>query len=194
MSHGSLAGVFALCLMTSVPAAALDGLPLLFIENRGQSDPRVAFYIQSSEKSVYFTREGVTFYLHGAGKERFDAEGPRPAAYRVEEKPAAPRWAVKLDFVGANPALRLRGQDPMPGIVSYFKGSADRWHVDLPTYASLVYEEVWPGIDLEYAASGDRLKYTFVVQPAADPAQIQLAYRGGEVRVNGAGELEVETP
>src|SRR5687768_2877206 len=41
MKRGSLAGVFALCLMTCVPAAALDGMPLVFIENRGQSDPRV---------------------------------------------------------------------------------------------------------------------------------------------------------
>ena len=47
----------------SAPKAALDELPLYFIENRGQSDPRVAYYIQLADSGVYFTSEGVTFAL-----------------------------------------------------------------------------------------------------------------------------------
>ena len=46
-----------------------------------------------------------------------------------------------------------------------------------------------------YTGTGSRLKYTFLVQPGADPNQIQLAYRGAtEVRINEAGQLEVSTP
>ncbi len=42
-------------------------LPLYFIENQGQFDPRVAYYIQGGDKSIYFTGRGVTFALTGAG-------------------------------------------------------------------------------------------------------------------------------
>ena len=39
------------------------------------------------------------------------------------------------------------------------------------------------------------MKYEFVVQPGADPAQIQLAYRGASaVRLSAEGQLEVTTP
>ena len=68
-------------------------------------------------------------------------------------------------------------------------------HRGLPTYASLIYRDLWPGIDLLYTGTGSRLKYTFLVQPGADPNQIKLAYRGAsEVQINEAGQLEVSTP
>src|SRR3954469_22810724 len=43
--------------------ASLTTLPLYFIENQGQVDKRVAFYLQGRDKSVYFTRDGLTFVL-----------------------------------------------------------------------------------------------------------------------------------
>ena len=46
--------------------AKLEKLPLYFIENRGQVDDRVAFYIQSPKRIIYFTPTGVTFVLTGS--------------------------------------------------------------------------------------------------------------------------------
>ena len=87
------------------------------------------------------------------------------------------------------------GQEPTDAVISYFKGAREEWTTGLPTYASLVYRDLWPGIDLVYTGTGSRLKYTFVVQPGADPSQIKLAYRGASgVRINDAGQLEVSTP
>ncbi len=40
-------------------------LPLYFIENQGQLDPRVAYYVQGRDTSVYCTSRGVTFALTG---------------------------------------------------------------------------------------------------------------------------------
>ena len=58
----------------------------------------------------------------------------------------------------------------------------------------MFYEDLWPGIDLVYQGTARELKHTFVVAPGADPAQIRLAYRGAEVRINAEGQLEVSTP
>jgi len=38
---------------------ALGQLPLYFVENQGQLDERVAYTIQGSDKTLYFTSEGV---------------------------------------------------------------------------------------------------------------------------------------
>ena len=43
--------------------------------------------------------------------------------------------------------------------------------------------DLWPGIDLHYEATASRLKYTFVVEPGADPNLIQLAYEGAEIEI-----------
>ena len=101
---------------------------------------------------------------------------------------------VKLDFVGVNGNVRPRGEEPTPAIVSYFKGPTETWNVGLPVYTSLIYENLWPGIDLVYTGTSGQLKYTFLVEPGGDPSQIQLSYRGAEVAVNEAGQLEAFTP
>ncbi len=214
-------------------------LPLYFIENQGQLDPRVGYYIQGGDKSIYFTGSGVTFALtaaltdNGDGKtealvqpasyggtgvvtapsrSRLGLELGHPASYQgtgvarelgsqreaqswERQSWERQRWVVKLDFVDANPNAQPVGQEPTDAVISYFKGPQEEWTTGLPTYASLVYRDLWPGIDLVYTGTGSRLKYTFVVQPGADPNQIMLAYRGATaVRINEAGQLEVSTP
>ena len=182
-------------------------LPLYFIENQGQLDPRVSYYIQGGDKSIYFTGRGVTFALTdaltGAGDGKPSSEAlVHPVSYRgtggaKEHGPQreAARWVVKLDFVDANPNVRPVGQEPTAAVISYFKGPREEWTTGLTTYASLIYRDLWPGIDLVYTGTGSRLKYTFLVQPGADPNQIKLAYRGASaVRINEAGQLEVSTP
>ena len=65
-------------------------LPLYFVENRGQLDKRVGYYIQGRDKTVYFSDTGVTFALHSGS----------PAA-SADGSGSAQRYIVKLDFVGA---------------------------------------------------------------------------------------------
>jgi hypothetical protein len=175
-------------------------MPLLFEENQGQWDEQVAYAIQGSDKTLYFTVEGVTFALTAPVIEEAQSAIPdlrNPLALRIEESEPAKyeRWAVKLDFVGANPDVRPIGQEQDEAVISYFKGRPEEWHTGLPTYRRLVYHDLWPGIDLVYEGTVNRLKYHFVVWPGADPEQIRLAYRGAaDVYLNNKGALVVETP
>jgi hypothetical protein len=159
--------------------AALAQLPLYFVENRGQVDERVAYYVQGSDKTLYFTAQGVTFVLTGP----------------EDEAGARQRYALKLEFLGANRGVEPVGQDRTEAVISYFKGPPDQWRTGLPTYARIVYPDLWPGIDLVYYGTVNRLKYEFIVHPDADPGQIRLAYRGATgVTLNAAGQLAVTTP
>lgn len=117
----------------------------------------------------------------------------RPAAL-ASEPVTRERWALKLDFVGAKPAVMPHGQELTSAVISYFRGPASEWKTGLKTYASLIYPDLWPGIDLVYTGSARQLKYTFLVKPGADPGQIKLAYRGASAVVFDRGRLEVSTP
>jgi hypothetical protein len=173
-------------------------MPLYFIENRGQLDSRVAFYVQGRDKTLYFTEQGITFVLTDSksretvAKDRLE-KASLPLEGREKAK-ASSRWVVKLEFVGANPTVKTTGEDKTAAVISYFKGPREQWKTGLPTYSRIVYSDLWPGIDLVYSGTADRLKYSFLVKPGADPEQIRLAYRGVKgVRLNEAGQLDIET-
>jgi len=181
-------------------------MPLHFIANQGQLDKAVDYYVPGSDKTVYFSRGGLTIVMEkrkaardgkrtedpiGTAGKRITTGGREPQL----TDSAPERWAVKLDFVGSNPDCRPSGKDKTDAVISYFKGKPEDWKTDLPTYSRVVYPDIWPGIDLVYHGTYDRLKYEFVVRPGADPSQVQLVYRGpSEVKIGADGRLEVATP
>ncbi len=178
--------LFANTYKTNSPPKAIFGqMPLYFVENRGQLDNHVAYYIQGEDKTLYFTPKGVTFAL--AGRSAFSE--------RQLNQDNAQRWSVKLDFVDANPDVQPIGQEQAKATISYFKNTPDQWQTGLATYTKLVYPNLWPGIDLVFYGTVNKLKYEFIIKPGADPNQIRLAYRGvTSVNLNAAGQLEVFTP
>ena len=107
----------------------LHNTPLAFIENRGQVDAQVLYYLQGRDTTVYFTKRAATFSLSGKSKmmrlyppplmrltlahERFGAL----TTSRRNEK----RWNLKLDFVGASANVALEAQGSTPGTTSYFQ-------------------------------------------------------------------------
>ncbi len=147
-------------------------LPLYFVENVGQVHGGSDFYIHGRDKSIYFSQQGLTFALVNGGK----------------------RSVVKLDFVNANPHAKLEGVDRTEAVFSYFSGPARTWKGGVRSFSSLVYRDLWPGIDLEYSGTVDRMKYSFRLKPGADPSLIQLAYRGANtVTLDAQGELDIQT-
>jgi hypothetical protein len=196
---------------SSIPSSAalkvdrdFGKMPLYFIPNQGQMDARVAYYLQGKDKTIYFTSEGLTYVLseRSAGeeipgktasvKERLLID---PAERELRGRRDQRRFAVKLDFVGANADVRPSGEEKTGAVISYFKGKPEEWKAGLPTYSRIVYKNLWPGIDVAYYGTVDKMKYEFVVHPGSDPSLIRLAYRGAStVEVNGEGRLEVRTP
>jgi hypothetical protein len=69
-----------------------------------------------------------------------------------------------------------------------------QWRTNVPHYAKVHYEAVYPGIDLVYYGNQRRLEYDFVVAPGADPKAIRLAFkRADKLRLDHDGNLVLET-
>ena len=179
-------------------------MPLYFIPNQGQTDARVAYYLQGKDKSIYFTSAGLTYILNEKSAAEKAAKKTASMRSLLSINPAGNenqswieprRFAVNLDFVGANADVRPLGEEKTEAVVSYFKGKPEEWKAGLPTYSKIVYKNLWPGIDLAYYGTVDKMKYEFIVAPGSDPSLIRLAYRGASaVELNGEGRLEVRTP
>jgi len=179
-------------------------MPLYFIPNQGQMDAQVAYYLQGKDKTIYFTSEGLTYVLseRSAGEQTAGKTASvkerlfiNPAERELRSRRDDRRYAVKLDFVGANADVRPSGEEKTGAVISYFKGKPEEWKAGLPTFSRIVYKNLWPGIDVAYYGTTDKMKYEFIVHPGSDPSLIRLAYRGASaVEVNGEGRLEVRTP
>jgi len=106
-----------------------------------------------------------------------------------------PLQVVRMRLVGGNAQARVVGLDELPGRSNYFIGNdPKKWRTNVPNYAKVKFEDVYPGVDLVYygdPAKGGRLEYDFMVSPGADPNQIKLSFAGADgVRVDPAsGDL-----
>ncbi len=145
-----MAPLFLLLGALSTPAgnparvqAALRQLPLQF----EQGDTRTPFIVRQS---------GATMLLHADG---------------IDLLLARQRRVVRLKFAGADPAVKMRGEQELPGKHHYFIGNKpEEWRSNVPTFAQVRYENLYPGVDLLYYGNGTALEYDFVVAPGADPS------------------------
>ena len=136
-------------------------LGLGFIPNVGQCDSGVEYILQHQGTTVFFTRDGLVL-VHTPGS----ADN-------------APVDVIRQSFVGASPDTHLTASGQRPGVVNYYTGNdSSKWLSNIPVYSGVVYEDLYPGIDLMYAEENGRLKREFHLAPGADPSQIELLYEG----------------
>jgi hypothetical protein len=173
---------------------AFGRLPLYFIENQGQVDEKVRYYIQGADRTLYFTETGITFALSkGRDKSENDPSGIRGSSENPLSESELQRYILKLDFAGADKKQPI-GQDKQKAVFSYFKSKPEDWHAGCSAFGRLIYKDLWPGIDLVYSGTVNRLKYEFMVKPGADPNRIRLAYRGADaLEIKPSGALGVRT-
>jgi hypothetical protein len=164
-------------------AERLGGLAVPFIENAGQSDPRVAYYAPTFSGTVFVTRQGEVVYALPAPGHQAAADLREPAS----------GWTLTESFVDghATPA----GAHSAATHVSVFAGSdPTRWQRDVASYADVDLGAVWPGISVALTAHGKQVEKVFTVEPGAAPDMIRVRVAGAEsLAVADDGGLVVHT-
>ncbi len=168
-------------------------LPLYFVENQGQLDAKVQFYVKTAAQTLYFTDEGIVFDL---------LRQTAPATADAQAKNE--RLVFNLGFEKADKQVTIKGIERQAAAINYFVGPQSNWKTDIPTYKGIIYKEVYPGIDLKIFGDGQDIEYEFIVNPGANPNDILLTYRGikglatsdkGELLINTSfGELKETRP
>jgi hypothetical protein len=99
-----------------------------------------------------------------------------------------------MSLIGASRAVRVSGVNRLPGNANYFLGNDPaKWQTNVPTYAKVKYEGIYPGINLIYYGNQRQLEYDFVVAPGADPKKIRLRFgAANKLRIDKQGMLVLE--
>jgi len=163
-----------------------------FEANQGQADPQVKFLFRGKGYTAFLTSGSMVLSLRPTSVVPMPQAGKSPSSSHV---PPASTTSMQFRLSGAakNPAVVGEGQQP--GKVNYFIGrDPAKWHTNVPTYASVRYRNVYPGIDLVYYGNHQQLEYDFVISAGADPGQIKFEIQGAEgIRIDEAGNLVLKT-
>jgi len=152
--------------------ADYGGLPLAFIKNQGQVDEEVLYYLKGREGTIYFTKKGIVYDLikKDVGEQQLapnnqEPEDPNSPASGIQNQKFS-RLSFTLKPQGANPQVTVIPQDELPGKVNYFIGNdPQKWHTNIPIYQSVVYKDLYPGIDLKVYGTNRQMEYDFIVHP-----------------------------
>jgi hypothetical protein len=138
-----------------------------FSENIGQvGNPDVNFYGNIPGGMIGFAESRILLWMEGADS------------------------VVTLSFEGAQDVFPM-GIGEVSHRTSYFLGNRGSY-TNIPSFSSVVYYELWSGIDLVYQATGDGAKYEYRVAPGADPADIKVRCEGSDSFVIGKTSLRIE--
>jgi len=151
-------------------AQAYGQLPLSFESNRGQTDAQVLFLARGSGSSLFITPTEAVLSLGGSS-------------------------TVRMQLIGANPAAAAVGLVKLPGVSNYLIGNdPSLWHTNVPSFARVQEQGVYPGVDLTYYGNQRQLEYDFTVAPGADPGAIKLSFQGADsTTLDAQGNLVLHT-
>ncbi len=170
--------------------SAYGRLPLSFEPNVGQFDPEVRYVSRGGGYTLLLTDSEAVMVLRHRSQRPLG--GP---ARRAERPEKAEQAVVRMKLVGARPA-RWRALEKQAGISNYFIGNDPAtWRTGVPNYGRVQARGVYRGIDLVCYGNRRQLEYDLVVEPGADPREVQLAWEGaGSLRLNAEGDLLLATP
>lgn len=191
------------CMSTNALAQFQSSAPG-FIENMGQvvnekqfllSD--IDFKVEQQGLNAYFKPDGIIYHLYKSEK-------------KAEKDYSKEDWdnynKGDLKSIGENVYFfrmdfELIGSDKNAEVVrgnlhkvkrNYYLAHCPNGILNVPEYGEIIYQNVYPNIDLRYYYKDNQLKYEFIVYPGGDPSQIKFRYNGStNTRVNGE-ELVVE--
>lgn len=157
-------------------------LPMYFEPNQGQTDPRVKFLARGAGYGLFLTADEAVLELRAASSELSAVSSQRASSA-----------VIRMTLDGADASARVSGASPLPGKSNYFIGNdPSKWRHDLPQFARVEYQAVYPGVDLVYYGDQGQLEYDFRVAPTADPNQIALSFQGASTQIE-AGDLVLTT-
>ncbi|VTR91659.1 rhs repeat-associated core domain protein : YD repeat protein OS=Planctomyces limnophilus (strain ATCC 43296 / DSM 3776 / IFAM 1008 / 290) GN=Plim_1050 PE=4 SV=1: SBBP: SBBP: RHS_repeat: RHS_repeat: RHS_repeat: RHS_repeat: RHS_repeat: RHS_repeat: RHS_repeat: RHS_repeat: RHS_repeat: RHS_repeat: RHS_repeat: RHS_repeat: RHS_repeat: RHS_repeat: RHS_repeat: RHS_repeat: RHS_repeat: RHS_repeat: RHS_repeat [Gemmata massiliana] len=159
--------------------------PVRFVQNAGQWADGLDFVVRGAGYQVALARDAATI---GLPRTATDAERARLGGGTVFD-------ALRLEWSGASPDARARGEGALGSVSNYLSGADPTgWRTGVAEFSAVRYADLWAGVDLVYHGAGARqLEYDLVVKPGASSAGVGFAVRGADARVDEEGRLVLTT-
>ena len=171
-----------------------------FTKNIGQFHEDVLYQTHVDDATIYFCKNKIiTVYnlliKDENEKQNYDVFSLNKPFLKKEDNNNIWTTSIVTKFNNANEEATINGQRRLQHYNNYFIGkNQEKWISNVPNYESVLYEDIYPDIDLMYYWAEGKLKYDFFVEPKADISMIEICYDGiSNLEITSNGDIEILT-
>lgn len=180
-----------LLLFIAVTAIGQDIQSLRFVQNKGQWNNDIDFQATVPGGRLGVSSTGFSIMLLDMEEiehRHLESHGPVNESNGHSATEPIDGHYFRINLLGARQSKPIV-ETPLEGYYNYFLGNDTcRWATNALAYATILYPNVYDGIDFRVSSLGSNLKYDFIVRPGADPSQIKIEYDG----VNNVEKIDEE--
>lgn len=184
-------------------AAKASGDPAIqLIENKGQWHNQVLYGADIPGGNMYLRKNGITYLF-------YDTEALHDRHIGVKEQSShlpdgvnsegdnrddlLAMHVYNAEFIGAA-TKKVAGGLPTGTRYNYFYGNDPAgWVNKAKGYGKVIYQQLYPGIDMVTYSQGFNMKYDMIVKEGGDPADIRIRYTGLNELFLSGGSLHLKT-
>jgi len=163
------------------------------LANKGQVAEPVKFYLPGTRSTLFFTPSEIVLNIGPSHSDKSNGDDG-------EQRPDQAKGmglVLRIGFEGAKLNPEVVGLDEQKGVSNVVQANAgmEESVKGIRRYAGVLYEDLYPGIDLECRASKDGLQRTLILKDGAKLNRVRFEYKGIEgTRLADDGRLELLTP
>ncbi|MBT8326192.1 MAG: gliding motility-associated C-terminal domain-containing protein [Bacteroidia bacterium] len=157
-----------------------------FVENQGQWSNQFDYLAEFNTQTIFLNKAGFSVLLHDNQKwamwiEEMHDHGHSDASHKHKNTEKELDFHhIQFAFVGAN-LTNPKPTETNSEHYNYFVGKdASKWVSNVKKHSTLVYEDVYPNIDLEFQILDQRFKYNFILNPGSKIEDIQIDIQGDD--------------
>lgn len=175
-----LAALFLLLLGNYVFASPVDTISSRsweFVKNMGQFNDKVKFNVQTNSGGIFLENDGYTVVQYDPKKLHEISEMKHNGGkYNIGTIGA---YAYKVVLKNCNTDAYSFGTSEFSHKYNFFKSNEQKhWASDVPAYKEILYQNVYPDINIRFASEEGYFKYEFHVMPGGDVNDVVLKYEG----------------
>jgi gliding motility-associated-like protein len=209
-SHLLIALVFILPVKAAVAERLNKDLPAKpkksgFRENKGQvhdqfqkARPDILFSGQEGLLSFHLKADGISYQLSRVDSWRQPEPLPPHIKTKRSNEPQPEQitfYRLDVRWLNINPAAAVVKGPALESYDNFYSESCSEGALQVKSYAEILYQQLYPGIDLKWYQKDGHLKYDFIVSAGADYHMIEFDMQGAtKLRLGKRKELIITTP
>jgi hypothetical protein len=162
-----------------------------FEKNIGQANSDVLYLYPTARYKLMLSSNGAEIFIQTPRLKQPHIDKPALFKKINQHKGSGIETCIKMQFLGANKSPLIKGKGELRGKSHYFIGKdQETWLRNVPHYDNVVYEDIYPAVDLIFYSNETNLEYDFIIKPEADLNNIRFTFRGiDRMSVDSEGDL-----
>ncbi len=155
-------------------ASLLKSSPIAIIENKGQINKKVIYYVKTGNYTIWIKKQGLVF--------------------DIKSKDLTKRSVIKMTFLTVNNDVKIVSGKSINGKTNIFKGKNKKdWVKNIKSFETITYKNIYKGIDLKiYSTNDGKIEYDWIIGKRAKPSDIKIKIEGSEnIFIEKSGTLNI---